>query len=95
MAAVTVEFEVGEGRINECVIALEALTESLVSKQSKFHGNIVLVERNTGNVANMMLWHKASDFDAFRDENRSTIGAVIGHYGPMPRFYEVAGFKVI
>jgi len=90
MEAVIVEFEVGEARIDECVKALNELTESLVAKQSKFHGNTIIVERSTGTVANMMLWDKASDFVAFRDKNRSTIGPAIGHYGPKPRFFEVA-----
>ena len=35
MEAVIVEFEVGEARIDECVKALNELTESLVAKQSK------------------------------------------------------------
>ncbi|MEM7467641.1 MAG: antibiotic biosynthesis monooxygenase [Pseudomonadota bacterium] len=90
MEAVIVEFAVGPDKVAECVEALTALTDSLVSKQPAYHGHTLMVEHDTGVVANIMLWDKASDFVAFRDANRSTIGPAIGHFGPKPRFYAVA-----
>ena len=90
MEAVIVEFEVGPEKVDACVAALTELTDSLVSKQAAFHGNTILVEHETGTVANMMLWDKASDFISFRDNNAETIGPALGQFGPKPRFYHVA-----
>lgn len=90
MEAVVVEFEVGTERVSACVAALTQITDSLVSKQAEFHGNTILVDDDSGTVANMMLWDKASDFIAFRDNNADIIGPALGHFGPKPRFYKVA-----
>ena len=90
MEAVIVEFEVGKDAVEACVAALQELTDSLVAKQNAYHGHTLLVEHDAGVVANVMLWDKASDFIHFRDANRSTIGAAIGHFGPKPRFFDVA-----
>ena len=90
MEAVIVEFSVGEENVDACVTALRELTDNLVAKQAAYHGHTLLVEHNTGVVANVMLWDKASDFTRFRDANRAAIGAAIGHFGPKPRFYDVA-----
>ena len=90
MEAVVVEFEVGKDLVDECVTALRELTDNLVCKQEAYHGHTLLVEHDTGVVANVMLWEKASDFIRFRDANRSIIGAAIGHFGPKPRFFDVA-----
>ena len=90
METVIVEFNVGEQNVDACVSALQDLTDSLVSKQANYHGHTLIVEQGTGTVANIMLWDKATDFIAFRDANRSTIGAAIGQFGPKPRFFDVA-----
>ncbi|MGR8950736.1 MAG: hypothetical protein ACU84Q_22065 [Gammaproteobacteria bacterium] len=90
MEAVIVEFNVGPDKVDACVSALQELTDTLVSKQANYHGHTLMVEQSTGAVANIMLWDKATDFVEFRDANRSTIGAAIGHFGPKPRFFDVA-----
>ena len=90
MEAVIVEFAVATDEVDECVAALQTLTDSLVAKQPSYHGHTLLVEQDTGVVSNVMFWDKASDFIQFRDANRSTIGAAIGRFGPKPRFYQVA-----
>lgn len=90
MEAVIVEFSVGKDMVDACVTALQTLTDELVSKQAAYHGHSIFVEHETGTVANVMLWDKASDFVEFRDSNRSVIGSAIGHFGPKPRFYSVA-----
>lgn len=90
MEMVIVEFNVGEENVEACISALTDLTDTLVSKQANYHGHTLAVEQGTGTVANIMLWDKATDFIAFRDANRSTIGAAIGHFGPKPRFFDVA-----
>ena len=90
MDLVIVEFKASGDRSDECVAALESLTEYLVSKQPAFRGTTIVVDTADGTVMNLMQWDSAADFVAFRDANQDVIGPALGQFGPTPRFTTIA-----